>query len=75
MMSMLLYHYKQLRKYISEFDLIETRVNNKHRRILTVKNNESTEEPEKSEVRSKAANLARYNNTDIVVILSDKKRH
>ncbi len=41
---------------------------------MTVKNNESAEEPEKPEVRSKAANLARYNNTDIVVILSDKKK-
>ena len=37
-------------------------------------NNESAEEPEKPEVRSKAANFARYNNTDIVVILSDKKK-
>jgi hypothetical protein len=55
MMSMLLYHYKQLRKYISELDPIETRVNNKHRRILTVKNNEAVEEPEKPEVKSKAA--------------------
>lgn len=55
MMSMLLYHYKQLRKYISELDPIETRVKNKHRRILTVKNNEAAEEPEKPEVKSKAA--------------------
>jgi len=64
-MSMLLYHYKQLTKYISELDPIETRGDNKHRRILTVKDNETAEEPEKPQVKSKAAT---------VVILPDKKK-
>lgn len=40
--------------------------------MLTVENN--NESAEKPQVRSKVANFARYNNTGIVVILSDKKK-
>jgi hypothetical protein len=65
LMSIILYHFKQLTKCISKVEQIEARVNNKHGRRLTVRENE---EAEQREEKSKAVNPSGQNNTNVVLI-------
>ena len=66
MMSILLYHYKQLAKCISDVEQIETRVNNKYRRRLTTTTiiKEKGEEAKQLEEKLKAVNPSGHNGND-----------
>jgi hypothetical protein len=81
MMSILLYHYKQLTKCISDVDRIESRINNKYGRRLTMMMTttikEKGVEAKKREEKLKAVNPSGHNGNgnnssinDVVVVVA-----
>ena len=66
MMSILLYHHKQLSKCISDVEQIETRVNRNYgrRRLLTV----NEEEKEKEEEKPKSLNQAIHSEVVVAAV-------
>lgn len=68
MMSILLYHYKQLTKCISDIEQIESRVNNKYGRRLTMMTTttikEKGEDVKKREEKLKVVNPSGHNGND-----------
>jgi hypothetical protein len=72
MMSILLYHYKQLTKCLSDVEQIESTVNNKYGRRLTTTTTTTTikekgEEAKQREEKLKVVNPSGHNGNDVVV--------